>query len=76
MRGILVGPNKGDHAPDELAELLEGNSPVDPDAVDLEAVDYDVDVLVLGGGGDGAAAALSAQENGAKVLLATKLPFY
>ncbi len=75
MREILVGPNKGDHAPDELSELLEGNSPVDPDAVDLEVVDYDVDVLVLGGGGDGAAAALSAQENGAKVLLATKLRF-
>jgi succinate dehydrogenase / fumarate reductase flavoprotein subunit len=71
----LVGPNKGDRAPDELAELLEGNSPVDPDVVDLETVDYNVDVLVLGGGGAGAAAALSAQENGAKVLLATKLRF-
>jgi succinate dehydrogenase / fumarate reductase flavoprotein subunit len=75
MREILVGPNKGDRAPDELAALLEGNSPVDPDAVDLEAVDYNVDVLVLGGGGAGLAAALSAQENGAKVLLATKLRF-
>lgn len=31
MREIVVGPNKGDHAPDELAEFLEGNSPVDPD---------------------------------------------
>lgn len=75
MREVLVGPNKADRAPDELAELLEGNSPVDPDAVDLEVVDYNVDVLVLGGGGAGAAAALSAQENGAKVLLATKLRF-
>jgi succinate dehydrogenase / fumarate reductase flavoprotein subunit len=75
MRELLVGPNRGDRAPDELAELLEGNSLVDPDAVDLQAVDYNVDVLVLGGGGAGAAAALSAQENGAKVLLATKLRF-
>jgi len=74
IRQILVGPNRSDRAPDELAALLEGNSPVDPDVVDLEAVDYDVDVLVLGGGGAGSAAALSAQENGAKVLLATKLP--
>lgn len=72
---ILVGANKGKRAPKELAELLGGNSRVDPDVVDLEAVDYDVDVLVLGGGGAGAAAALLAQENGANVLLATKLRF-
>ncbi len=75
IRELLVGPNKADRAPDELAELLEGNSHVDPDVVDLETVDYNVDVLVLGGGGAGAAAALSAQENGAEVLLATKLQF-
>ena len=75
MREILVGHNKGMRAPNELAELLEGNSHVDPDEVPLEAVDYDVDVLVIGGGGAGAAAALVAQENGANVLLATKLRF-
>jgi succinate dehydrogenase / fumarate reductase flavoprotein subunit len=75
MSELLVGLNKGDRAPRELTELLEGNSPVDPDSVDLEAVNYEVDVLVLGGGGAGTAAALSAYENGAKVLLATKLRF-
>jgi succinate dehydrogenase/fumarate reductase flavoprotein subunit/ferredoxin len=76
MCELLVGPNKGDCAPKELTELLGGNSLVDADMVDLEAVDYDVDVLVLGSGGAGATAALSAHENGAKVLLVTKLGFF
>ena len=73
MRELGVGPNKGDPTPNELADLLEGRSRVDPDIIDLEAIDYDVDVLVIGGGGGGAAAALFAQEHGANVLLVTKL---
>lgn len=73
MRELLTGPNKGQRTPNELAELLEGNSRVDPSTIDLESVDYDVDVLVIGGGGAGTATALVAHENGAKVLLATKL---
>ena len=73
MRELLVGPNKGGRTPNELADLLEGNSRIDPDKIDLTKVDYDVDVLVVGGGGAGASAALLAQENGAKVLLTTKL---
>ncbi|UCH42835.1 MAG: FAD-binding protein [Dehalococcoidales bacterium] len=73
MRQLQVGPNRGEKAPNELADLLEGNSRVDPDKVDLGRVDYDVGVLVIGGGGAGASAALLAQENGARVLLATKL---
>jgi len=73
MRELLAGPNKGDRTPNEMAELLEGNSRVDPDKVDLDKIDYDVDVLIIGCGGAGASAALLAQENGANVLLATKL---
>ncbi len=73
MRPLAVGPNKGDATPHEIADLLEGNSRVDPDKVDLGRAEYDVDVLVIGGGGAGASAALLAQENGARVLLATKL---
>ncbi|MFC1970505.1 FAD-dependent oxidoreductase [Chloroflexota bacterium] len=73
MRALLVGPNKGDRTPNELAELLEGNSRLDPDKIDLGKIDYDVDILVIGGGGAGASAALLAQENGANVLLVTKL---
>ena len=73
MRRLATGPNKGEHTPNEMADLLEGNSRIDPDKIDLSRVDFDVDVLVIGGGGAGASAALLAQENSAKVLLATKL---
>ena len=73
MRQLLLGPNKGDYTPNEVAELLEGNSRINPDKIDLNKIDYDVDVLVIGAGGAGASAALLAQENGANVLLTTKL---
>ena len=73
MRELQIGPNKGERTPNELADLLEGNSRIDPDIIDLDTVDYDVDVLVIGGGGGGAAAALLAQENDASVMLVTKL---
>jgi succinate dehydrogenase/fumarate reductase flavoprotein subunit len=39
----------------------------------LGRVDYETQVLVIGSGGAGLAAAITAQENGADVLLATKL---
>ena len=73
MRRLGVGVNKGDATPHELADLLEGNSRIDPDEIDLSQADYDVDVLIIGCGGAGASAALLAQENGAKVLVTTKL---
>ena len=73
MRELLVGVNKGDRTPRELADLLEGNSRIDPDKIDLDKIDYDIDVLVIGCGGAGASAALLAQENGANVLITTKL---
>ncbi|GAH45929.1 unnamed protein product, partial [marine sediment metagenome] len=73
MRELLVGSNKGEPTPTELADLLEGNSRIDPGKINLNEIDYDVDVLVIGCGGAGASAALLAQENGANVLLVTKL---
>ncbi len=73
MRQLLIGPSKGNYTPNEIADLLEGNSRINPDKIDLDKVDYDVDVLVIGCGGAGATAALLAQENGANVLLITKL---
>lgn len=72
-RELAVGASKGSVVPNELADVLEARSTLDPAAIDLSRVDYDVDVLVIGGGGAGSAAALIAQENGAKVLIATKL---
>jgi len=70
---IKIGPNKGYRIATEMVSLLHAPSRVDPDKVDLSVIDYETDVLVIGGGGAGAAAALIARENGAKVLIATKL---
>jgi len=73
FRELRIGPNKGESAPLEIADLLEGNSRIDPDSIDLDDVDYDVDVLVIGCGGAGGAAALLAEENGGEVLISSKL---
>ncbi len=73
FRELRIGPNKGESAPLEIADLLEGNSRIDPDRIDLDDVDYDVDVLVIGCGGAGGAAALLAEENGSDVLISSKL---
>jgi len=72
-RKIKVGPNKGYAISHEVVDLLEARSRVDPGQIDLSRVGYETDVLIIGGGGAGASAALLAQENGASVLLATKL---
>jgi len=72
-REIRMGPSKGYAISPEIVDLLEAKSRVNPDKIDLGKVAYETDVLVIGGGGAGTAAALMAQENGAKVLIATKL---
>lgn len=70
---VRLGPNKGQKLTLKLVELLESKSRLNPDQIDLNKIDYDVDVLVIGGGGGGVSAAIVASENGAKVMLATKL---
>jgi succinate dehydrogenase / fumarate reductase flavoprotein subunit/L-aspartate oxidase len=70
---IRVGPSKGYAISPEIVSLLEAKSRVNPDLIDLSRVTYETDILILGGGGAGTAAALTAQEKGAKVLIATKL---
>jgi succinate dehydrogenase/fumarate reductase flavoprotein subunit len=72
-REIKVGISKGYAVAHEFADILEAKSRVDPECVDLSQADYETDVLIIGGGGAGTAAALLAQENGAKVILITKL---
>lgn len=70
---IKIGPNKGQKAPAELVHLLHSNSRLLSDKVDIEKIDYDVDVLIIGGGGAGASAAIEAHEAGANVMIVTKL---
>ena len=70
---IRVGPSKGYEIQPEMVRLLEARSRINPDLIDLTKVAYETDILIIGGGGAGTAAALTAQENGAKVLIATKL---
>jgi len=70
---LTIGPNKGEKVPLELAAMLQANPRIDPKDIDLTKVDYDVDVLIIGGGGAGSAAAIMADENGADVMIVTKL---
>ena len=70
---LKIGPNKGEKVPLELAETLQANPRIDPKDIDLSKFDYDVDVLVIGAGGAGSAAAIMAHENGANVMMVTKL---
>jgi len=73
MRELRVGPNKGGRTPNEMADLLEGHSRLRGVRLNLEQVDFDTDVLIIGGGGAGSAAAMLAREQGAQVLMITKL---
>ncbi len=72
-REIKIGPSKGYSISNEMVDLLEAKSRVNPDLVNLDKPDYETDVLVIGAGGAGTAAAILAAENGARVLIATKL---
>lgn len=75
-RALRIGPSKGMQVPHELADLLEATPLINPRDIDLNKIDYDVDVLIIGGGGAGTVAAISAYENGIKsenILIATKL---
>jgi len=72
-RRLKVGTNRGDLVPNELADLLEASSCLQVHDIDLNKIDYQTDVLVIGCGGGGLSAAITAREAGANVLLATKL---
>jgi succinate dehydrogenase / fumarate reductase flavoprotein subunit len=75
-RALRVGPCKGMVMYSTIADLLESWPLVRPGEVDLDHVDYDVDVLVVGSGGAGLAAAWWAVEGGVDptgILIATKL---
>jgi succinate dehydrogenase/fumarate reductase flavoprotein subunit len=73
MRELRVGVSKGLRMPLELADLMEGASRLNSGLLDLEQIDCDTDVLIIGGGGAGSSAALLARENGARAIIANKL---
>ena len=70
---LEFGANRGQKVPLELAKLLQGSPRIAAGDVDLENPAYDTDVLIIGGGGAGASAAIEAHENGADVMIVTKL---
>ena len=75
-RAIRLGPNKGDMAPNEVADLLEAYPLLDGSELDLTKPDYVVDLLIIGGGLAGTSAAVWAHEKGVdkeKILLVNKL---
>jgi len=70
---IKIGPNKGQKVPAELGELLNSNTRILREMINLNKIDYQADVLVIGGGGAGASAAIEADRAGASVIMVTKL---
>ncbi|MDI6840709.1 MAG: FAD-binding protein [bacterium] len=72
-REVRVGPNKGDKITTEVADLLESHSRIDSSLFDLANPAYETDVLIIGGGGAGCEAALFARNEGANVIISTKL---
>ncbi len=73
-RAVSVGPSKGEVYPTEFVDVLESKARLQVDNAELEKLTaFETDVLVIGGGGAGTSASLLAQENGSKVILATKL---
>jgi len=77
-RALRMGVNKGTIVYNEVADLLESWPLIDPGEIDLNNIDYDVDVLIIGGGGAAASAALWSMYSGVEpssILIATKLRF-
>jgi len=75
-RALALGPNKGDMAPNEVADLLEAYPLIRDDEIDLNTPDYTTDLLIIGGGLAGTSAAVWANNQGIdrdKILLVNKL---
>lgn len=69
---IRIGVNKGENITTEVVDLLESYPRINPDDFNLEDVDYETDVLIIGAGSAGLAAAIRAAEEEVDVLLVNK----
>ena len=69
---LEIGPNAGEPCHTQLAQQLQSDSRINESDL-AGAATVNTDVLVIGGGGAGCAAALIAKQQGASVILATKL---
>jgi len=78
-REVRVGPNAGEFMPNEFVDILESKSiisnPLHKGKLNLDKIDYETDLLIIGGGGAGASAAIMARKNGVHSILCTKLRF-
>ena len=74
-RKLLVGASKGEPVVNELGDIVESYSRINPSKIDIPKINIRTDVLIVGGGGAGAAAALAAHGEGVDVVLCTKLRF-
>lgn len=72
---LNYGRNKGEKVPIELKNRLERKIDSDILKLDLNSIDYKVDVVIVGTGGAGLSAAIEAAENGSNVLILTKDKF-
>lgn len=66
-RPLQLGPNKCDHVPHEVADILEAHPLIGHKEIDLENIDFDPQVLIIGGGGAGMTSALWAHYEGLEV---------
>ena len=46
-RPISIGPNKGDTVTNEVADILEAGSMIDPGTFDTSSPDYETDVFIV-----------------------------
>jgi len=73
LRELRIGPNKGDKIINEVVDVMESYPRDYPETFDLNKVDMETDILIIGAGSAGLSAAIEASESDAEVLLITKL---